>query len=486
MELLTAPEFLTAYLALIIILSEFFLKKNHQNIIPAITISGALLILTLSFAFPLLGDTSLFTSLFNNFDTSLGKFITYSSDHLSLFGSRLLLVCLILCTLMSWDYVQKKTKNICEFYALLTFATCGLMFMVSAQELMTFFVSLETASMCLYALSAYFKDNDYSLEAGMKYFLMGASFSALMLYGIVLVYGACGTTSYTQIAKVCLLGNQNVALLYVGVILICIGFAFKLSLAPFHMWAPDVLQGAPTPISAYLSVASKAAGFMVLIRLTSIAFVSMSMVWVKFFLICAVLSMILGNLIAVRQKNMKRLMAYSSIGQVSYLIMGIIAANNFGISALLYFLVSYVFTNLAIFMVIANISKHDGDDMSDFYGLSKRAPFVAMVATLGILSLCGIPPMSGFFAKFYIFAAAIKAKYFTLVFFALIATTVSLFYYLNVLRAMYIEKSENDDSPLVISSSSQAGMWVCLIGMLYFGLFPQGLVTFCTEVASSL
>ncbi|MCO4780723.1 MAG: NADH-quinone oxidoreductase subunit N [Candidatus Cloacimonetes bacterium] len=488
MDFFIAPEFLTALLALFVLCSDFFLKEKKEHIVPAITVSGAMLILTVSFAFPFIGESSLLNSLFNGFETSLGKFATYSNDYLSLFGSRLLLVSLVLTTLLSWDYIQKRTKKITEFYALLIFATCGLMFMVSAQELLTFFVSLETASMCLYALSAYFTDNKYSLEAGLKYFLLGASFSALMLYGIVLVYGACGTTNYAQIATVISTigesGNTN--FLYAGVVLICIGFAFKLSLAPFHMWAPDVLQGAPTPISAFLSVSSKAAGFMVLIRLTSVAFTQMNPVWVKFFLICAIVSMIFGNLIAVWQTNMKRLMAYSSIGQVSYLVMGIIATNDVGTSALLYFLVSYVFTTLSIFIVIACVSKHDGDDMADFYGLSKRSPFVAMVATIGILSLCGIPPMSGFFAKFYVFAAAIKSKYFTLVFFALIATTVSLFYYLNVLRAMYIDGDESHNTPLEVANSSKVGMWLCLIGMMYFGIFPQQLVTFCNQVAVSL
>lgn len=487
MDFFIAPEFLTALLALVIICSDFFLKDKKEHIIPALTVSGAMLILTVSFAFPLMGQSSLFDNLFNNYDTGLGKFVTYSADHLSVFGSRLLLVSLILTTLLSWDYIQKRTEKITEFYALLTFATCGLMFMVSAQELLTFFVSLETASMCLYALSAYFVDNEFSLEAGLKYFLLGASFSALMLYGIVLVYGATGTTTYVQIADaISNIGNGSTHFLYAGVVLICIGFAFKLSLAPFHMWAPDVLQGAPTPISAFLSVSSKAAGFMVLIRLTSVAFVQMNPVWVKFFLICAVLSMIFGNLIAVRQTNMKRLMAYSSIGQVSYLVMGIIATNTVGTAALLYFLVSYVFTTLSIFLVIACVSRHDGDDFADFYGLSKRSPFVAMVATIGILSLCGIPPMSGFFAKFYVFAAAIKAKYFTLVFFALIATTVSLFYYLNVLRAMYIDGDESHVTTLEVANSSKVGMWLCLMGMMYFGMFPQTLVTFCNQVAISL
>ncbi|MCJ8344592.1 NADH-quinone oxidoreductase subunit N, partial [bacterium] len=333
----------------------------------------------------------------------------------------------------------------------------------------------------------YFTDNDYSLESGLKLFLLGSSFSALMLYGIVLVYGACGTTSYGQIAILCEdLGQGSIPFLYTGLVFICIAFAFKLSLAPFHMWAPDVLQGAPTPISAFISVSSKAAGFMVLIRLCHVVFPQLSPIWIEFFLICAVLSMLFGNIIAVRQKNMKRLMAYSSIGQMSYLVIGLIAANTMGLSAILFFLVSYLFTSLAIFTVISSVSKHDDEDIEDFYGLSKRSPFVAMIATIAILSLCGIPPMSGFFAKFYLFAAALKAKYYILVFVALIATTVSLFYYLNILRAMYMDGNDSDLIPLEVSSSSKAAMWICLVAMLYIGLFPQELLSICTYISNNL
>ena len=492
MELITAPEILTAILALVLLIVHFVAKEGQSDLAPAVTLMGVFSILVISFAFPYETHPDLLKSLFSSYMGKYGEYITYryKADPLSMFGARLLLVCLMLAVLASWDYLKGRTKSYFEYYALLTFSTAGLIFMVNSQELITFLVSLEISALSLYALAAYFNHNKFSIEAGMKYMIIGATFSGLLLYGIVLIYGATGTTSFEQLSMLTevVTDGPQYNLLICGTILICFVFAFKLGVAPFHFWAPDVYQGSPTPITGYLSVAPKAAGFMVLMRLLDCLIPlqgATGSIFLKFFLATAIISMVIGNIMAIGQTNLKRLMAYSSIGQVGYLLMGIVAANSFGLAAILFFLVSYVFSNMAVFTVVACVSNHDEKDMDDFYGLGKRSPFLAMILLMGILSLSGIPPMSGFFAKLYVFSAAIKAKYYMLVFLAMIATTVSLYYYLNVLRAMYIEEPHERQAELVIGAPAKCGLWACLLGMLYFGIFPAGLVSVCYSIASS-
>lgn len=486
MEFLVSPEFLTAYLGFFLIVASLCIdKKLHADLMPAFTVSGLLLALILSFAFPVSQTSSLASFLFDQHN------VTYASDSLGLFGCRLLLVSAILSVLLAWDYLKNQTENYAEFYVLLVFAACGLQFLVVAQEFITFFVAVETASLCLYLLAGFFREDARSSEAGLKYVILGACFTALNLYGIVLLYGVTGQTSFEAVGAAwagC--AQKEVFILAMSCILIYIGF--KLSLVPFHMWAPDIYQGAPTPVSAFISVAAKTSAFILLLRIVYASFPAVDKVWTNTFLLMSVLSMFLANITAIPQKNFKRLLAYSTIGQAGYLIMGVIASNRLGVASILFFLTGYVFTNMSVFMVNSCVSTKD-DTSEDLYrnftALGGREPFLAFGLLLGILSLAGLPPLSGFSAKIFIFASAIQSGYYFLVLLALIASLISLYYYLNVLRVVYIDKISTDPemrpSPVLSGNPLKAGLWVCIVMMLLLGIRPDILLSPCLKIAES-
>ncbi|MCJ7624453.1 MAG: NADH-quinone oxidoreductase subunit N [Anaerolineaceae bacterium] len=357
-----------------------------------------------------------------------------------------------------------------EFYILLLVSTFGMSLMASSSDLVMLYLAVETASIPLFVLAGFLVKEKKSVEAGIKYLLFGAMASAIMLYGFTLLYGFSGTTQIYDIAAQ-LLSNEIPALpMTTAILLVMIGFGFKASIAPFHFWAPDVYEGAPTPVTGFLSTASKAAGFAVLIRVLTVVFPDIASTWTLFLAVLATLSMFIGNYLALVQKNIKRMLAFSSISHAGYILLGLAAGSSFGISATIYYLIAYLVTNLAAFGVITIAGRTLGSDqISAYAGLSRRSPALALAMLVAILSLGGIPPFAGFIAKLLVFSAVIEANMVWLAFVGIFNAVIALYYYLNVLKVMYLFRSEDEDKPVPIAKPWKLALVICVLGIFVVG-----------------
>jgi proton-translocating NADH-quinone oxidoreductase chain N len=416
-------------------------------------------------------------------------------DPFALFFKILAMSTVMLVTLAAVPYLQDRTRYRGEFYALLVFAAMAISLASASINLVSIYLAMEFLSITSYVLAGYLRGDEKSNEAGIKYFLYGAVTSAIMLYGMSLLYGATGTTDLVGIAQVLMAGDVTIQWLAVAaIVLLLAGFAFKIVLAPYHQWAPDTYEGAPTPVTAFLSVGSKAAGFAILMRvfLTALPQFRFGIGWMAFLMALSIISMALGNLIALRQTNVKRMLAYSSIGHAGYIIIGVICSitlgvNNWflGINGTLFYLLAYLFTNLAVFSaVIAFETATGSSEIADYRGLIKRAPAVAAIMLIGLLSLAGIPGTAGFMAKFMVFGAAIQYgewQTILLAVVAVIASAIAAFYYLNVVRYMFFEKADEEAEPVTISAGLNVGLAVTVIGILVIGIYPQPFIEFATE-----
>jgi NADH-quinone oxidoreductase subunit N len=385
-------------------------------------------------------------------------------DQYAIFFNIIFLMIAAVIILSSYSYVGKYVRADGEFYTLLLLSVTGMMFLASTSELLTIYISLELTSIPLYVMAGLLRTSERSAEAAVKYVLLGAMSSAILLYGFALLYGLTGTTDLTGIAISIEKGVQNGnVLVLIASTLILAGFGFKISAVPFHMWAPDIYEGAPTPATAFFSVGSKAAGFAALLRIFmtgGLGHANLSSL-VLIVSIIAVLSMTLGNLVAAVQTNVKRMMAYSSIAQAGYILVGFAASlagqNSDGNAAVLFFILVYVLTNLGAFAgIVALANATGGEKIEDFRGLAKRAPLLSAGTALCLLSLAGIPPMAGFVSKVFIFSAAWGQGLTWLVVIALINTIVSLVYYGRIVKAMYFEaplKEDHLSTPIGLSSS---------------------------------
>ena len=448
-----APELSMTLLALVVMAVDLFVKRR------VVTVAVALVGLIVPLGFVIAQQ---FDPQFNHPVTIFfGMFIV---DRYALFFDIIFLIIAAVIILSSYSYIHKYVKSEGEFYSLLLFSATGMMFMASTNELISIYISLELTSIPLYVMAGMIHTSEHSAEAAVKYVLLGAMSSAILLYGFALLYGLTGTTDLTQIAAS--IGNGvhdgNIMVLVAGGLVLA-GFGFKISAVPFHMWAPDIYEGAPTPATAFFSVGSKAAGFAALIRvfmnggLWQVNLHSMVLIMS----IVAVATLILGNVVAAVQSNVKRMMAYSSIAQAGYILVGFIASfagkNSDGNSAVLFFILIYVVTNLGAFAgIIALANATGGERIEDFRGLAKRAPLLSAGTALCLLSLAGIPPMAGFVSKIFIFTAAWSEGLGWLVIIALLASVVSLVYYGRIVKAMYFEPGLKEDrltTPLGLGSS---------------------------------
>jgi len=420
-------------------------------------------------------------------------------DPFALFFKILAIATVILVTLAAVPYLQDRTRYRGEFYALLVFAAMAICLASSGTDLISIYLAMEFLSITSYVLAGYLRDDKKSNEAGLKYFLYGAVASAVMLYGMSLLYGATGTTNLYGIAQLLQAGNSTVLPLAVAsTVLLLAGFGFKIVLAPFHQWAPDAYEGAPTPVTAFLSVGSKAAGFAILMRVFLTALPQFRAVpqlqylgWMAFLIALSIISMALGNLIALRQTNVKRMLAYSSIGQAGYIIIGFICLTLdvesafLGINGTLFYLFAYLFTNLAVFSaVIAFESATGSSEIADYRGLVKRAPIVAGVLLVGLLSLAGIPGTAGFLGKFFVFGSAIQfntVQTLALAVVGVIASAIAAFYYLNVVRYMFFEPPDEDAEPVAVSMGLRVGLLVTAVGIVVVGIYPQPFIEFATK-----
>jgi NADH-quinone oxidoreductase subunit N len=456
---LLAPELSLALLAMAVMLVDLFVKRR----IVTVTVALIGLIIPLGFAISqviLVGPLVANHTLPSN-QAFFGMFI---ADQYAIFFDIVFLIIAAVMILSSYNYVGKYVKANGEFYTLLLFSVTGMMFMASTTELLSIYISFELTSIPLYVMAGLLRTGERSAEAAVKFVLLGAMSSAILLYGFALLYGLTGTTDLMGIANSIKAGVQNGnVLVLIASILILAGFGFKISAVPFHMWAPDIYEGAPTPATAFFSAGSKAAGFAALLRVFitgGLGQVNLTSL-ITIVSIIAVLTMTLGNLVAAVQTNVKRMMAYSSIAQVGYILVGFAASisgqNSVGSSAVLFFILVYVLTNLGAFAgIIALANATGGEKIEDFRGLAKRAPLLSAGTALCLLSLGGIPPMAGFVSKVFIFSAAWDQGLSWLVVIALINTVVSLVYYGRLVKVMYFDAPPKEDhltTPMGLSSS---------------------------------
>lgn len=417
----------------------------------------------------------------------------YLHDQFAGFLKILFLVAALLVVLSSSNYVQKFQSNRGEFYPLLMVATLGMMLMAGAGDLITMYIGLELMTITFFILVAYRKGDGKSSEAGIKYLVLGASSSAILLYGISIIYGLTGSTQMFEIARA--LGTDLSPASILATVFLLAGFGFKISLVPFHMWAPDIYEGAPTPVTAFLATASKAAAFAALIRFYLLMMYGQSFAETGqlLLLILAALSMIIGNLMAFPQKNIQRLMAYSGIGHAGYIMVGVIAVSIpavsvfvDGIKGVLFYLMIYTIANLGAFAVITHIAQSQGStEIADFAGLSRRSPLAAAVLTISVLSLAGIPPLAGFVGKFYLFSAVVNQGYTWIAYVGFIMSMISVYYYLSIVKVMYI--SEGEGLPEVpVNGAAKFSMVLSLLVTLFLGLYPTPLAQMAITAASSL
>ena len=374
-----------------------------------------------------------------------------------------------------------------EAYVLLLAATIGMSLMASASDLVMLYLAIETTSIPLYVLAGFLLDDKKSTEAGFKYLLFGAMTSAILLYGLSLVYGFGGMTGFDDLSR----QFASATPFSIGVIvLLVVGLGFKLSLAPFHFWAPDTYEGAPTPVAGFLSTASKAAGFAVLARLFITTFGSTAEQWQMVLAILAVITMTLGNLVALAQKNIKRLLAYSSISHAGYALLGVIAASELGISSTVYYLLAYILTNLAAFGIIVAVGKTVGsDDIRAYDGLSRRSPYLALAMLVAFLSLSGMPPFGGFIAKFLVFFAAIQAGWTWLVVVGIINSIIGVYYYLTVMKYVYLYRMEGEDEPahpILMTRPYLIAISVLTVGIILVGTIVAPWFGLTTDAAAGL
>jgi NADH-quinone oxidoreductase subunit N len=402
------------------------------------------------------------------------------ADRLSIFLGVTFLIAAGLTALLAQPFMRTHRFEFGEFYALLLFATAGMMILASAADLVTVFIGIETMSIAVYVLTGSWRRSSKSSEGAMKYFITGAFATAILLYGIALIYGSAGTTSLKLIGQ-----NQHAAtqpVFIIGMMLLIVALGFKIAAVPFHMWAPDAYEGAPTPVTAFMAAGVKTAAFGAILRLFLIAFnrpeVSFGANgWASALSVLAILTMTLGNLAALKQDNVKRLLAYSSIAHAGYLLIGIVALATVGDSArgpLLYYLLSYTFTTIGAFGVVAWLGDQNDErlQLDDWAGLASRHPGAALAMTIFMLSLGGIPPTAGFFAKFYLFRAALeKSGLLPLIIIAVLNSVVSVYYYLRVVTAMYFREVGREPQPIKAAPMT-AALFIAVAATLLIGILP--------------
>jgi len=415
----------------------------------------------------------------------------FVQDALSVFFKRFFLLAAVLVLLLAMEFSDRIAAGVSEYYSLIVFALAGMLFAASSNDFVMLFVSVELITVTFYVLTSFQRGKVVSLEAGVKYLILGALSSAFMVYGIALVWGTTGKFNFSELAMVAGQFAGNKVFLF-GVVFILVGLGFKIAAFPFQMWTPDVYQGAPTPTTAFLAVGSKAAGFVLLLRFLFSAIPAVTAHWQNLLIVISGITILYGNLCAIPQRNLKRLLGYSSIAHAGYLLLGVAALSSAGQSAVLYYLSGYLFTALAAFMVIAIVMRHlDTEDVSGLAGLNHRSPLLAATMTLAMVSLAGIPPLAGFFGKFLLLKAIIEQGaanhgYYCLAFTALVGVVISLYYYFRIVRAIYWSQETPDVSPIPMSRPVQFGLYACIAGMFFIGIFPNPLIDLADAAVKAL
>jgi len=476
-----------------------FVAADFYYILPEIVLTvGALVVLLIDLVFmdrddlnltlpaslvTLLG-TAAVLFLFVGVDVTAARGLL-AIDGFAIIFKFLFLFAAVVTVLMSSAYLRVERVPAGEYYFLILTATLGMMFMASAVDLITLFIGLETMAVSFYILAGFLKPNQRSNEAAVKYYLLGAFSTGVLLYGMSLLYAVSGSTNLSEIAvAVGAQGSDGLTIL--AVILIGAGMGFKIAAVPFHMWAPDVYEGAPTPITAYLSVGSKAAAFAMLLRIFAEGLSTIMPDWQVFFWWLAVLTMTVGNIAAITQSNIKRMLAYSSIAHSGYVLIGIVAGTSRGWTAAIVYLVVYAFMQLGAFAIVTMLRRRDvvGDELKDLSGLYARSPVAAIAMLVFMLSLGGIPPTAGFMGKIWIFGAAIDQGFIALAVIGVVNSAISLFYYIRVVVFMWI-KDEVTGSEIAIEPAMATALGITLVGSILFGVYPQPIFEQAQAAASA-
>jgi NADH-quinone oxidoreductase subunit N len=394
-------------------------------------------------------------------------------DNYALFFDLVICYATALITLLSMDYLRRSGVQSGEYYALVLFAAGGMMLLPSAGDLIVVFLALELMSLSLYVLAGLFKTRLASGEASLKYFLLGAFASSFLLYGIALIYGATGSTNLDRIAASAA-ARSGEPLLMIGLALVLVGFGFKISSVPFHMWAPDVYEGAPTSVTALIATGSKAAAFAALIRILVVGLRGAQPDWTAILWALALVTMTVGNVVAIAQSNLKRMLAYSSIAHVGYMLVGLVAGGVAGTGAVLFYLLTYTFTTVGAFGVLTLVerAREEAVEVGDYAGLAWRHPVLAATLALFLLSLIGMPPLAGFVGKFYLFAAAVRAGYIWLAVFGVLNSAIAAYYYLRVIVYMYMREPEPAGARWTPSFAGALALAIALVGVIVLGVMP--------------
>lgn len=476
---LLALEYSVLILAIGLMLLDLFRGERATNLIGACSVVALI---------GILGSTFINENLGVAFDGA------YVQDALALWFKRFFLIATILVQVISIEYAKHLKSGHAEYYVLQLIALLGMMFAASATHFMLLFVALELMTVTFYILVAYLRHRLDSLEAGVKYLILAAVSSGFLIYGIALVFGASGTMAFADL-KIALAERSGLAsngILQIGLLMVFLGLAFKLAAFPVQVWAPDVYQGAPTPTTAFLAIGSKAAGVVLLMRLLGQAIPEVAATWKQMLMVVSALTILYGSLCALPQRNLKRLLGYSSIASGGFLLMGFAAASKSGSVAILYYMGGYLFTAAAAFAVIAVIVRQAGlEDVNSLAGLNQRNPFLAGTLTLAVVSLAGIPPLAGFFGKFLLFKAvleqgALAPGYYWLIAVAIVGVLISLYYYFNIIRAIYWSKDPQDLTPIEISAPTFAVLSLCIGAIIWLGIFPQKVLDFAARAISTL
>jgi NADH-quinone oxidoreductase subunit N len=417
-------------------------------------------------------------------------------DAAALFFHAIFLGVGFITVLLSAQSAAEAGLELAEYYTLLLFALFGAMLMASGGDLLIIFLGLEILSLAQYILAGMRHDFLKSSESALKYFLLGAFATGFLLYGIALLYGATGTTNLAEVVAAVREGGAAVReegltdnpLMTIGMGLLIVGFGFKIAAVPFHMWTPDVYEGAPTPVTAFMSTAVKAAGFAALVRVFITALGELQGSWAPVFWGMAVLTMTVGNLLAISQPHIKRMLAYSSIAHAGYLLIAMVAAGPAGLTSLLYYLLAYAFMNLGAFAVVVALEQREERNLllSDYAGLGFRYPLLGVAMALFMFSLSGLPPTAGFMAKFYVFSAAVEQGYIVLAVIGVLNSLISIYYYLRPIVFMYMEEAKSEVPALRLNRFLVAGLVLTIIGTIHLGLFPARLLGLAQAAAQGL
>jgi NADH-quinone oxidoreductase subunit N len=405
-------------------------------------------------------------------------------DHFSMFFKLVFLIAAALSIAISLKYLDIERENHGEYYALILFATVGMMFMAGAVDLVTLYISLETMAISTYILVGFLRSSQRSNEASMKYFLLGAFSSGILLYGMSLLYGLSGSTKFADIAEALSRRPPNDPISLLAMITLSAGLFFKIAAVPFHQWTPDAYEGAPTSITAFMSVAVKAASFAMMIRIFMVAIYPLRPHWVVIMAAISVITMTVGNIAAITQSNIKRLLAYSSISHAGYILIGFIAGNDTGLTAVPLYLLIYTFTNLGAWAVVVALRRKDviGEHIDEMSGLFFRHPAASILMLIFLLSLAGIPPTAGFIAKYYLFAAAIQTGHNVLAVIAVLNAAISIYFYLRIVVAMFM-RDATEKTGLTYSPGILTAMGVAFVFTMLIGIYPDPFIAMARQAA---